>query len=94
MMTDEELRQVAREVAEEKAGLYTHLVVYLAVNIFLIAIWWVTGGPGTFPWFIFILFGWGIGLAAHFIGVFGGKTYVDRIAEKEYQRLKREEGQK
>jgi hypothetical protein len=91
MPTDEELRQMARKTAEEKSGSYTHLAIYIAVNLFLIAIWWATGGPGTFPWFIFILFGWGIGLAAHFISVFRGKAYVERMAEREYQRLKREE---
>lgn len=91
MPTDEELRRLARESAEEKAGFYMHLAVYIAVNLFLIAIWWSTGGPGTFPWFIFILFGWGIGIAAHFIGAFRGKAYVEAMAEKEYQRLKEQE---
>jgi uncharacterized protein (DUF486 family) len=91
MPTDEELKQLARETAKEKAEFFTHLAVYIAVNLFLIAIWWVTGGPGTFPWFIFILFGWGIGIAAHFISVYRGKAYVERMAEREYQRMKREE---
>jgi F0F1-type ATP synthase assembly protein I len=92
MPGDEELRQRARKTAEEKAGFYMHLGVYVGVNLFLIAIWWATGGPGTFPWFIFILFGWGIGLVAHFFGVFRGKAYVEQMAEKEYQRLKQDEG--
>jgi hypothetical protein len=91
MPGDEELRGLARKTAEEKAGFYTHFVIYLAVNLFLIAIWWATGGPGTFPWFIFITFGWGIGVAAHFISVFRGKAYVERMAEREYQRLKQEQ---
>lgn len=91
MPSDEELRQIARKTAEEKAEFYTHLGVYIGVNLFLIAIWWVTGGPGTFPWFVFILFGWGIGLIAHFFGVFHGKAYVERMAETEYQRLKQDE---
>jgi hypothetical protein len=62
MATDDELRQIARKRAEEKAGFYTHLAIYIVVNIFLIEAWWVTAGPGTFPWFVFILFGWGIGI--------------------------------
>jgi uncharacterized protein (DUF486 family) len=92
MPDEEELRRRARNIAEEKTGFYTHLGVYAGVNLFLIVIWWVTGGPGTFPWFIFILFVWGIGLVAHFFGVFHGKAYVERMAEKEYQRLKQNEG--
>ncbi|HDR74233.1 MAG TPA: 2TM domain-containing protein [Methanoculleus sp.] len=91
MPTDEELRKLARETAEEKAGFYTHFIIYIAVNLFVIAIWWATGGPGTFPWFIFMLFGWGIGVAAHFISVFRGQAYVVRMAEQEYRRLKGEE---
>jgi len=91
MTTDEELRQIARETAKEKAEVYTHLGVYVGVNLFLIAIWWVSGGPGTFPWFIFILFGWGIGIVAHFFSVFHGKAYVERMAEKEYRRMKQNE---
>ncbi|KQC05477.1 MAG: hypothetical protein APR53_02255 [Methanoculleus sp. SDB] len=92
MPDDEELRRIARKSAEEKAGFYTHLGVYIGVNLFLIAIWWVTGGPNSFPWFIFILFGWGIGLVAHFFGVFHSDAYVERMAETEYQRLKKNKG--
>jgi hypothetical protein len=91
MPTDEELRKIARETAKEKADFYTHIGAYIGVNLFLIAIWWVTGGPGTFPWFVFILFGWGIGIVVHFFSVFRGKVYVERMAEKEYTRLKQEE---
>jgi eukaryotic-like serine/threonine-protein kinase len=40
-----------------------HLVVYLAVNAFLIAIWAITGG-GYF-WPIWVILGWGLGVAIH-----------------------------
>ena len=72
MPTDEELMQIARESAKEKVGFYTHLAVFVAVNLFLIALWWATTGPQSFPWFIFPLLGWGIGLAAHYVGAFHG----------------------
>jgi hypothetical protein len=94
MPTDEELRQIARKTAEEKSGFYIHFGIYIAVNLFLIAIWWITGGPGTFPWFVFILFGWGIGIVGHYVGVFRGKAYVERMAEREYQPMKHEEEKK
>lgn len=94
MPTDEELRQIARKTAEEKSGFYIHFAIYIAVNLFLIAIWWVTGGPGTFPWFVFILFGWGIGIFGHYVGVFRGHAYVERMAEREFQRMKQEEERK
>jgi hypothetical protein len=88
MPTDEELRAMARESAREKVGFYTHFAVYIVVNSFLIALWWFTGGPNVFPWFIFPLFGWGIGVAAHYVGSFHGKAYVENLAEREYQKLK------
>jgi len=91
MATDDELRQIDRKRAEEKAGFYTHFAIYILVNLFLIAVWYFTGGPGTFPWFIFILFGWGIGIVGHYVSVFRGHSYVDRKTEEEYQRLKKEQ---
>ncbi|MEF8879990.1 MAG: 2TM domain-containing protein [Candidatus Thermoplasmatota archaeon] len=95
MMDDKELREKAEKRAEEKIGFYTHLTVYIVVNLFLIIIWffnggssWFSKGEGVFPWFIFPLFGWGIGISAHFVGVFTGGDFKDKIAEKEYEKLK------
>ena len=88
MPTDDELMQIARESAKEKVGFYTHFAAYVAVNLFLIALWWTTSGPGSFPWFIFVLVFWGIGVVAHGIGTFAGGRYSDKMAEREYQRLK------
>jgi hypothetical protein len=86
MDSDEELRRIARKSAEEKVGFYMHLSIYLGVNLFLIALWYFTGAG--FPWFIFPLFGWGIAVAAHYVGAFRGHAYTETLAEQEYQRLK------
>ena len=91
MVSDEELKQIARKSAEKKVEFYTHLAIYIAVNIFLIAIWWVTIGPGGFPWFVFPLFGWAIGLGAHFIEAFRGSAYTEQLAEREYEKLKKKQ---
>ena len=88
MISDEELRRIARDSAKNKVEFYTHFAIYIAVNLLLIAIWYVTTGPHSFPWFIFPLFGWGIGIVAHYIEAFRGKAYTERLAEKEYQKLK------
>jgi len=88
MNSDEELRKIAKKTAEKKVDFYTHFVVYIAVNLFLIAIWFVTSGINSFPWFVFPLFGWGIGIGAHFIEAFRGRAYTEKLAEKEYQKLK------
>jgi hypothetical protein len=59
---------------------YVHVAVYIAVNAFLMVINMLTG---DFPWFIFPLGGWGIGLIAHAFDVYGthgvfGQEWEDR----------------
>lgn len=91
-MPEEEIYRKARERVEEKKGFYIHLLVYILVNIMLIIIWVVTGAG--FPWFIFPLGGWGIGILFHFLGifVFSQRTgWERRQVEKEVERLKRGE---
>jgi len=91
-MSEEEIYRKARERVEEKKGFYIHLIVYILVNIMLIIIWAVTGAG--FPWFIFPLGGWGIGVLFHFLGifVFSRQTgWERRQIEKEVERLKRGE---
>jgi hypothetical protein len=88
MLSEEKLREEARLRAEVKLGFYIHLAVYSGVNVMLFFIWWFTGG---FPWFVFPLLGWGVGLLAHFLQVFAHTSVIDRLAEKEYQGFK--EGQ-
>lgn len=59
-------RAVNKEVVHgANVGFYIHLGVYLAVNVLLVAIW-ATSGRG-YPWFIYPILGWGIGLVAHAI---------------------------
>jgi uncharacterized RDD family membrane protein YckC len=89
MPTDEEMRQMARQTAERKAGFYSHLGIYVIVNLFLIVLWYITGAG--FPWFIFILFGWGIGIVAHYMGTFHGQAYIEGLTDKEYRKLKEKE---
>lgn len=94
MLSDQELRTKAKKAAEARVGFYIHLGIYAAVNAFLVAIWWTTvwfAGVTIFPWFIFPLFGWGIGVVAHAIATFRGPAYVQRLSEEEYQRLKKQE---
>lgn len=91
MMDESEMRKRAAKIAEDKVGFQIHLAIYSAVNIFLIALWYVTlppGGAVTFPWFVFPLFGWGIGVTAHFVAAYRGEGYVQRVAEREFDRLK------
>ena len=89
-MSEEEIYRKAREKVEEKKGFYVHFIVYILVNIMLVIIWWATGAG--FPWFIFPLGGWGIGVLFHFLGVFvfsRQTSWERREIEKEVERLKR-----
>jgi len=89
-MSEEEIYRKAREKVEEKKGFYVHFIVYIVVNIILVIIWWATGAG--FPWFIFPLGGWGIGILFHFLGVFvfsRQTSWERREIEKEVERLKR-----
>ncbi len=93
MDSEAELRRKARLRAEAKLGFYIHLAVYAGVNTMLILIWFFTGGPSVFPWFVFPLVFWGIGLLAHYLTAFVHAGYVDRLTEQEYRRMKEEQNQ-
>jgi hypothetical protein len=88
-MDSQELRQKAAKKAEEKMGFLIHLGVYILVNILLFFVWWFTNGDDVFPWFIFPLIGWGIGLCAHFIGVYATYNFLEKMTEKELRKLQK-----
>jgi len=91
-ISEEEIYSLARKRVEEKKGFYTHLIIYTVVNVMLVVIWAVTGAG--FPWFIFPLGGWGIGILFHFLGVFvfsRTSNWEKREIEKEAERLRKGE---
>jgi hypothetical protein len=92
-VSEEELRRRARARAEAKLGFYIHVAVYIGVNTMLFLIWLFTGGLAVFPWFLFPLVFWGIGLVAHYLTVFAHAGYLDRLTEEEYRRLRQDQGQ-
>lgn len=58
----------ARKHIRNLRGFYTHLGAYVAVNLFLVMVNLVTSSE--FFWFLFPMFGWGIGLSIHAVVVF------------------------
>ncbi|MBN9387685.1 MAG: 2TM domain-containing protein [Chloroflexi bacterium] len=65
-------RQAERRV-KAKMGFYWHLASYVLVNGFLITIYLLTSWADNglyYPWFIWPLLGWGIGLFFNFLAVF------------------------
>jgi hypothetical protein len=59
----------ARQRVQAIKGFYLHLTVYMLVNAGLFLINLLTA-PAIF-WFYWPLLGWGIGLAAHAVAIFG-----------------------
>lgn len=68
----EAYRQAANRV-KAKLGFYWHLASYVIVNGFLITIYLVTSWADNgfyYPWFIWPLLGWGVGLFFNFLAVY------------------------
>jgi signal transduction histidine kinase len=86
---DAELLRRARRRAAAEVGFYTHLMSYLGVVAFLALINLLTTG---YPWFVWPALGWGIGLFAHYMAVFGSRLlkerYFDPVVEREVRREK------
>jgi hypothetical protein len=82
-MTDAFERAAQRELVDyQKLGFRVHLYVYLAVQALLVATWALTSRTDEgfgFPWFVFVILGWGIGLVAHFA--------VYSVVKKDRERL-------
>ena len=73
MDKDEDLMKKATKRVKGKLWFYIHFTCYLVVNIGLLAYWWTkTDFSGLIAIMFGSLFGWGIGIVAHFIGVFFG----------------------
>ncbi len=80
------------KMAEKRIAFKRHLYAYIVINIFLIGLWYFSGykrGDASGYWFIYPLFGWGIGLAFSY-----WSAYHDDISavDKEYNKLKEKYG--
>lgn len=90
MNTEQEYARAKKRVKAKKA-FYQHLMSYAIVNLFLFALNIITS-PSHY-WFIYPMLGWGIGLAFHYVDVFGipgfdilSKEWEDRELERELER--------
>ena len=68
----------------DKREFRNHAFVYCAVNTLLLVIW-ATSGAGYF-WPIWVIGGWGIGLAAHAWRVYGQKSISEAEIIEEMHR--------
>jgi len=84
----------ARKRVKAKKEFYQHLNSYVSVCGFLLVLNLVTS-PSHF-WFVYPMLGWGIGLAIHFMSVFGlpgmehgTDDWEERAIQKEIEKMKR-----
>ncbi len=86
MRNEEKNDQELWEIAQARASFRKNLFAYAIVNAFLVAIWFLTSGPGRHFWPIWSIIGWAISLAFQYYNAFNsnGKTDV----QKEYEKLK------
>lgn len=86
--TEEELRTLAKRRVQAKYGFLVHLATYLVGNAGFIAIWALSGRG--YPWFIWVLAGWGIGLVAHGVTILIGPdtSSEQRAIQREMGRLR------
>ena len=75
-------------IAQARASFKSHLTIYLAMSVFFWVIWYFTGSErysDGFPWPVWPMFGWGIGVFFHYMGAY--VTPKNNSAEKEYEKL-------
>jgi hypothetical protein len=89
LLPEEQIYEQAKKRVEARRGFFFHLIAYIVVNIMLVLIWAFAAGGG-YPWFIFPLGGWGIGLLFHGLGVFAFLQASDKAAiEMEAEKIRR-----
>lgn len=85
-MDDQARYERAKKRVEEIKGFYSHISVYVLVNLALLIINLLTS-PHHF-WFFWPLFFWGIGIVAHAVSVFGsGKFWGQEWEERKIKEI-------
>lgn len=80
------------KIAKKRAAFKRHLFAYIAVNGFLWCLWWINRKEDAHVWPLYPMLGWGIGLAFNYYDAYQGDN--DSLAEKEYERLEKEQSNK
>jgi hypothetical protein len=79
---DEVLRDRAIKRLKKRRDFFAHLLVYVLVNAFVVAIWALTNPDGFF-WPIFLLAGWGIGVVMNAWDVFLNDEFDEEKIRRE-----------
>ncbi len=85
---DEQLWRIARKRANFRRSFF----VYVVINAFLWGVWWFTIGRNSgvrgYPWPIWVMLGWGIGIAFQYFDAYHGSK--QDLEQQEYEKLKKE----
>lgn len=90
---DDELRKKAEKRVKERIALLSHIGTYVVINAFLVVIWALSGAG--YPWFLWVMAGWGVGLAINIFAYFAGsrgEAAKDRMLQKEMEKIRKEQG--
>jgi hypothetical protein len=79
-MDDQVSYNQAKRRVRRLRGFYLHLTIYVLVNALLLAINLVTSP--SILWFFWPLLGWGIGIVAHAVSVFGTGPFLGKEWEE------------
>jgi hypothetical protein len=80
-MSDDTQRELAIKRLREKRAFKASVASYVVVNAFLIGVW-ALSGAGYF-WPIWVILGWGIGLAGHAWATYGRKPITEADVQAE-----------
>ena len=91
MMTDDADReQVLHDKAirqlKKQRDFRSHLLVYILINTFFVAIWLLTD-PNGFFWPMFPIAGWGIGVIMNAWDVYGRQEITEEDIHREMEHL-------
>lgn len=85
---EEALRERAVKQLRKKRDFFTHLLVYILVNGFLVGIWAINDVHGFF-WPMFPIVGWGIAVVLNAWDVFSSQDFGEEQIQREIDRLTR-----
>ncbi|RJP26901.1 MAG: hypothetical protein C4536_14955 [Actinobacteria bacterium] len=84
--------EIAERRVKQRLELWWHLGSYVIVNVFLIIVWAITGAG--YPWFVWVMVGWGIGIAFHVMHYFmtiHGEGRRQLMIQREMEKMQRKE---
>lgn len=85
------LREKAEQRVKNRVELLEHIGTYVVINGFLVVVWALTSRG--YPWFLWVMAAWGVGLLFHIFSYFMGSrddSARHRMIEREMRRMQGE----